>query len=83
MERAQSPVESPLAGGFASFSSSSQGTFDFIFSWNFFLSFKQPESQFLIFEFFGCLKEEKKNPGNNYSQIFLKKMKEKKSKTAR
>ena len=44
MEGAQSPVESPLAGGFAFFSSSSQGTFDFIFSWNFVLSFKQPES---------------------------------------
>ena len=45
MEGAQSPVESPLAGaGFAFFSSSSQGTFDFIFSWNFFLSFKQQES---------------------------------------
>ena len=32
MEGAQSPVESPLAGGFAFFSSSSQGTFDFLLS---------------------------------------------------
>ena len=44
MEGAQSPVESPLAGGFAFFSSTSQRTLDLIFSWNFFLSFKQPES---------------------------------------
>ena len=39
MEGAQSPVESPLAGGFAFFSSSSRRTFDFIFSWNFFSFF--------------------------------------------
>ena len=76
MEGAQLPVEPPLVGSFF--------FFFFVFekfSLNFFLSFKQPKSSLLFFEFSGCLKR-RKNPEKNYSQNFSKK-KKKKGKTAR